>query len=121
MSSQNENAEIIVQAATPSQEIGAAIEAATGQQADSYVFLYVIALAVIVIAFVLFIKRKSKPTKREIALIGERGSGKTQLFIGLCSGKSFETVPSITNNTSTLELGNKTYKICDFIGDNLSK
>jgi hypothetical protein len=30
-------------------------------------------------------------------------------------------VPSITNNTSTLEVGRKTYKICDFIGDNLSK
>lgn len=54
-------------------------------------------------------------------MVGERGAGKTQLFIGLCGGKPFETVPSISNNTSTLQLGRRSYLICDYIGDNLSK
>lgn len=30
-------------------------------------------------------------------------------------------MPSITNNTTSIELSGKAYKICDFIGDNLSK
>jgi GTPase SAR1 family protein len=83
--------------------------------------MYVIALVVLLFVLIGILRRKSKPSKKEIALVGERGSGKTQLFIGLCGGKHFETVPSITNNTSTLQVGNKNYAICDFIGDNLSK
>jgi GTPase SAR1 family protein len=65
--------------------------------------------------------RKSKNNKKEIGLIGERGSGKTQLFIGLSGGKPFETVPSLVNNTCEIEIGRNKYKLCDFIGDNLSK
>lgn len=83
--------------------------------------IYIIAVAAIVIVLLVLKKGKSKSSKREIGIVGERGSGKTQLFIGLSKGKPLETVPSISNNTSEIEIGNNKYKLCDFIGDNLSK
>jgi GTPase SAR1 family protein len=76
---------------------------------------------VFAVAYLLWSRRKSKSSKREIALIGERGSGKTQLFIGLCGGKPFETVPSIANNNCEKDFGGNKYSVCDFMGDNLSK
>ena len=54
-------------------------------------------------------------------LVGERGAGKTQLFINLCGGKTFETVPSIVNNTGSIMIGRNKYTLNDFIGDNISK
>jgi len=53
--------------------------------------------------------------------VGERGAGKTQLFINLCGGKQFETVPSIVNNSGTFVLGRNKYTLNDFLGDNISK
>lgn len=66
-------------------------------------------------------KRKPKSNKKEIGIVGERAAGKTQLFIGLAGGKVFESVPSIANNICQFEVGKKQYKLCDFMGDNLSK
>lgn len=97
-------------------EVVTAAEAAGGNY-----FLYIIVAIVLAIVFLMMKKGKSKSSKSEICLVGERGSGKTQLFVSLCNGKSFETVPSISNNISTVEFGRKTYQLCDFIGDNLSK
>ena len=64
---------------------------------------------------------KTSNAKKEIALVGERGSGKTQLLISLCNGKAFPTVPSINNNAGELQLGSKSFRVIDFIGDNVSR
>jgi GTPase SAR1 family protein len=71
--------------------------------------------------FLILKSKKSKSNKREIALVGERGAGKTQLFISLCGGKQLESVPSIVNNTGILEIERNKYVLTDFIGDNISK
>lgn len=76
---------------------------------------------ILLLAVIVIRRKNSKTSKKEIALIGERNSGKTQLFIGLSGGRSFETVPSISNNSCEIEFGKNKYKIWDFIGDNLSK
>jgi len=65
--------------------------------------------------------RKSKSNKKEIVLVGERGAGKTQLFVSLCGGKQLETVPSIVNNSGILEIGGSKFVLNDFLGDNISK
>ena len=88
--------------------------------ASSYL-VYLIAVAALLIALFLISKRKVKTSKKEIGIVGERGAGKTQLFIGLSGGKTFETVPSIANNNCELDLGRNKYQLCDFLGDNLSK
>lgn len=81
----------------------------------------------IIVAIVLMIfavklsKSKKKKPKSIIALVGERFSGKTQLFIGLNQGKKMQTVPSIHNNETTFKLNNKPYRMIDYIGDNISK
>lgn len=100
-------------------DIAAAADSASSTGFSYHIYVVVI-VAIITILFLL--KRgTSKNSKKEIAIVGERGAGKTQLFIGLNKGKSLETVPSIVNNVSTIELGRKKYTLCDFIGDNLSK
>jgi len=70
------------------------------EEGSSTVTFFIISVIIMAIVVFLLMKKKSKVNKTEIGLIGERGSGKTQLFIGLCGGKLFETVPSIANNTS---------------------
>ena len=75
----------------------------------------------LLITLVIILKRKPKNNKKEIGIVGERAAGKTQLFMGLAGGKTFESVPSIANNICQFEVGRKQYKLCDFIGDNLSK
>lgn len=65
-------------------------------------------------------KSKKKP-KNIIALVGERFAGKTQLFITLNEGKKMRTVPSIHNNKTWFKLGNRSYEMTDYIGDNISK
>ena len=58
--------------------------------ASSDFYLYVIAIIMgLLIIYLIFKNKSSKQAKKEIALVGERGSGKTQLFIGLCGGKAF--------------------------------
>ncbi len=71
----------------------------------------------------LFLGRKKSTGQNAIALIGERYSGKTQLFIGLNGGKQFETVPSISNNHTSFKMpsSRKTYQMSDFCGDGISK
>ena len=54
-------------------------------------------------------------------MVGERSSGKTQLFITLNKGKKVKTAPSIRNNKTNYELNGKNYEMVDFIGDNISK
>ena len=76
---------------------------------------------VLLVTLFLIFKRKPKSNKKEIAIVGERGAGKTQLFIGLAGGKPFESVPSIANNICKLDVGRKQFQLCDFMGDNLSK
>ena len=90
------------------------------EQSQNYT-IYLIAVVVLLIVFFIFKSKKSKSNKREIALAGERGAGKTQLFISLCGGKQLETVPSIVNNTGILEIGRNKYTLTDFLGDNISK
>lgn len=53
--------------------------------------------------------------------MGERFSGKTQLFISLNQGKKMRTVPSIHNNKTIYTMNNKKYEMIDYIGDNISK
>lgn len=77
------------------------------QTSSSSLPIYLFIAAVIILLFLLLNRKKNTPNQREIALIGERGSGKTQLFISLCGGKAFETVPSISNNSCQLELNGK--------------
>ena len=89
-------------------------------EGTGYMIYIIGAVALLLVLF--FMRRgKSKSARREIGIVGERNAGKTQLFIALTAGKEFETVPSIVNNTGEVEIGRKTYKLCDFMGDNLSK
>ena len=76
---------------------------------------------VVLVAFFAMRGGKGGNVKKEIALVGERGAGKTQLLITLCGGKAFPTVPSINNNAAELELGSKSFRVIDFIGDNVSR
>ena len=94
-----------------------AIEAAE----DSFNWLYLAIGVVVAILFLLFRKSKAANNKKEIAIVGERGSGKTQLLMTLTGGPTFQTVPSISNNSAPLEIGNTAYRIIDFIGDNVSR
>lgn len=64
-------------------------------------------MLVLLTILVSIFKRKPKSNKKEIGLVGERGAGKTQLFIGLSGGKAFESVPSIANNTCQYAIGRK--------------
>jgi GTPase SAR1 family protein len=88
---------------------GAAATTDLAQEAFTSYVVYVIAGLALLFVIFLIKKGKGKSTKREIGIVGERLSGKTQLFIGLTGGKPFETVPSITNNNAQLALGRKTY------------
>lgn len=65
--------------------------------------------------------KKNKKLRNEIALIGERYSGKTQLFISMSDGKKYETCPSIKNNSSNYAMNKKNYKLTDYHGDGISK
>ena len=65
--------------------------------------------------------KKQGKGRIRIALIGERNSGKTQLFIKLNGGKKMQTAPSIQNNKTTFEREKKKYEMIDYIGDNISK
>ena len=65
--------------------------------------------------------KKQSKNRRRIALIGERNSGKTQLFVKLNGGKKMQTAPSIQNNKTTFEREGKKYEMVDYIGDNISK
>ena len=78
-------------------------------------------LVVSVVLIAILKLKKKNISKKEIALVGERGSGKTQLFIGLNKGKALESAPSLVNNHSELTIGSNKYKLTDFIGDNVSK
>jgi len=82
--------------------------------------LIIIALVIAGVLYILFGKKKSG-NQNVIALIGERYSGKTQLFVKIADGKTFPTVPSIKNNQTTYKFGNKTYQLIDYCGDNISK
>lgn len=80
-----------------------------------------IALALVLIFGVLkFTKSKGK-LRNKIVIMGERFSGKTQLFISLNQGKKMRTVPSIHNNKTIYTMNNKKYEMIDYIGDNISK
>jgi len=69
-----------------------------------------------VVAYILLGKKKSG-NQNIIALIGERYSGKTQLFMRLNSGKLFETVPSIKNNHTSYKMpsSRKTYEMVELL------
>lgn len=57
-----------------------------------------------ILLILLIVKRKKRVDSDSIALIGERFSGKTQLFMRLNSGKAFETAPSIRNNKTEIKI-----------------
>lgn len=80
-------------------------------------------LAITIIAVLLYIVlgKKKAGNQNVMALIGERYSGKTQLFVRLAGGKPFPSVPSIKNNHTTYKSGSKTYQFIDYCGDNISK
>lgn len=59
------------------------------EEGSNTVTIFIITAVLAAIIVFLIMRKKSKVNKTEIGLIGERGSGKTQLFIGLCGGKSF--------------------------------
>jgi septin family protein len=75
----------------------------------------------VVFVLVYFRLGKKKGGKKVIALVGERQSGKTQMFMGLAGGKQLRTVPSIKNNSTTYQVASKPYTLIDFNGDDLSK
>lgn len=62
-----------------------------------------------------------KLQKTRIDIVGERYSGKTQLFISLNEGKKYKTVPSISNNVSKIKIEGKEYRLADYCGDDFSK
>lgn len=81
----------------------------------------ILALVIVLgLLYIVFGKKKSG-NQNVLALIGERYSGKTQLFVRIAGGKVFPTVPSIKNNQTTYKLGNKTYQFIDYCGDGISK
>lgn len=61
----------------------------TAAEASTNFYIYIIAAVVLLIVFFVMRKGSSKTSKREICLVGERCSGKTQLFISLSQGKPF--------------------------------
>lgn len=63
--------------------------AQTAEEGNNTLTFFIITIVLAAIIIFLLMKKKSKVKKTEIGLIGERGSGKTQLFIGLCGGKPF--------------------------------
>ena len=77
-------------------------------------------VAIFLIVYMSLLKKKKKP-RNIIALVGERYSGKTQLFINLGGGKKMATVPSIRKNETSLKINEKIYELIDYNGDNLSK
>ena len=85
--------------------------------------IHYFALAIVGLFLLAYLKMagKNKKLRNKIALIGERNSGKTQLFISLNGGKKMKTAPSIHNNKTDYELNGKKYQMVDFIGDNISK
>ena len=82
-----------------------------------------VGIVVLLITVYFIFGRKKTGNQNLVALIGERNSGKTQLFIRLNSGKSFETVPSIKNNETSFKIptSKKVYKMVDYCGDDISK
>jgi ABC-type phosphate/phosphonate transport system ATPase subunit len=86
----------------------------------SYV-MWTIIVAVVMMAVAVKLSKSKKKPKNIIAIVGERFSGKTQLFININEGKKLRTVPSIHNNKTPFKLGNKNYEMVDYIGDNISK
>ncbi len=84
-----------------------------------------IILGIVAVAFILYILRNRKKSGNQniVALIGERYSGKTQLFMTVNGGKIYETVPSITNNQTSLKMpsSRKSYQFIDYCGDGISK
>lgn len=79
-----------------------------------------IAIFLFLFAYCRLAKTKGKP-RNEIALVGERYSGKTQLFISLAEGKKFPSVPSIRNNKTEYSLHGKKLVLIDYHGDGISK
>lgn len=59
------------------------------EEGSNTITIFIITAVLAAIIVFLIMRKKSKVNKTEIGLIGERGSGKTQLFIGLCGGKPF--------------------------------
>ena len=84
---------VVIEAVTPTVDviseeiINTAVQVA--EEGSNSVTFFIITVVLAAIIVFLLMKRKSKVNKTEIGLIGERGSGKTQLFIGLCGGKPF--------------------------------
>ena len=83
----------------------------------------IIGLIVLAALLYLFLGKKKSGNQNVIALIGERYSGKTHLFVRLNGGKLFDTVPSIKNNHTSFKMqsSRKTYQMTDFCGDGISK
>lgn len=86
---------------------------------SSFNLLLILGVAILCAYIILF--RKKTVSRTRIALVGERFSGKSQLFISLNEGKKMETVPSLNNNNVTRVINGNKYNITDYIGDNLSK
>ena len=83
---------------------------------------YLIPIVVLfLILIIIKVKGKKSANKTRIVVVGQRFSGKTQLFITLNQGKRYSSVPSISNNHSQFKLQNKKYDLCDYCGDDLSK
>lgn len=107
-----------------SQTIEVSLDSADAQPAPQTAIPshYLLILLLLIVSMVYLRLRKAKSANRNrIVLVGERNSGKTQLWINLNGGKKTATGPSIHNNKTTWREGNKKYEIVDYIGDNISK